>query len=157
MMASFVVNDIDPRDVDSFHDMEGVFLLFFLFCVGNWSITCLMEGEGRFKDIVIVLGYSLLPMVLTYVPATIVSQFIAANEEAFYSLILFIGTAWSVILALIGIMTIHNYTSLKTLVTLILTVAAMLIIVFIAMMLQDLVMQVYSFLRSIYMELLFRT
>ncbi|MBE5962629.1 MAG: YIP1 family protein [Lachnospiraceae bacterium] len=157
MMASFVVNDIDPREVDSFHDLEGVFLLFFLFCIGNWSITCLMEGEGRFKDIVIVLGYSLLPMVLTYVPATIISQFIAANEEAFYSLILFIGTAWSVVLALIGIMTIHNYSSLKTLVTLILTVAAMLIIVFIVMMLQDLVIQVYSFFRSIYMELMFRT
>lgn len=154
--ASFIVNNTNPRMVDSLDDLGGVVLLYLLFCVGNWSITCLLNGEGRLKDIATVLGYSLVPMTISYVIATIVSQVIAQNEEGFYSIIITIGTIWTVLLALSGIMIVHNYSLAKTLLTLILTIIAMLIIVFIAMLLSDLVNQVYSFIYSIYTELLFR-
>lgn len=157
MSSSFIVNDINPRTVDLISDLQGVLVIFFLFCVGNWSITCLMNGEGRLKDIVTVVGYSLLPMVLTYLPATLLSLALSDEEVIFYSLIIWIGTAWSVILAIAGIMIVHNYTSGKTLVTLILTILAMLIIMFILMMLFTLLQQVYGFIYSIYTELKFRT
>lgn len=157
ILASFVVNNTDPREVDSYYELKALFLFFFLFCIGNWSITCLMQGEGRFKDIVIAVGYGMLPLVLTFIPATILSRFIAADEEAFYYVILIVGVAWTAILILIGIMTIHNYTLAKTIVTLFLTFVAMLIIVFILVMLSDLVSQVIGFFRNIYIELVFRT
>lgn len=157
MSASFIVNDINPRTVDLLSDLQGVLVIFFLFCVGNWSITCLMNGEGRLKDIVTVVGYSLLPMVLTYLPATLLSLALSDDEIIFYSIIIWVGTAWSVILAIAGIMIVHNYTSGKTLITLILTILAMLIIMFILMMLFTLLQQVYSFFYSIYTELKFRT
>ena len=155
--ASFIVNDTNPRTVDSLDNLSGVLLLYLLFCVGNWSITCLLNGEGRLKDIATVLGYSLVPITLSYVIATIVSQVIAQNEEGFYSIIIRIGTLWTVLLALSGIMIVHNYSLAKTLLTLILTVVSMLIIVFVVMLLSDLVSQVYGFIYSIYTELLFRS
>ena len=157
MCASFIVNDINPRTVDLLSDLQGVLVIFFLFCIGNWSITCLMNGEGRLKDIVTVVGYSLLPMVLTYLPATLLSLVLSDEEVVFYSIIIWLGTAWSVILAIIGIMVVHNYTSGKTLITLILTILAMLVIMFILMMIFTLLQQVYGFLYSIYTELQFRT
>lgn len=157
ILASFVVNNTDPREVDSYYELKALFLFFFLFCIGNWSITCLMQGEGRFKDIVIAVGYGMLPLVLTFVPATILSRFIAADEEAFYYVFLIVGVAWTAIMILIGIMTVHNYTLAKTIVTLFLTFIAMLIIVFILVMLSDLVSQVIGFFRNIYIELVFRT
>ncbi|MDO4316590.1 MAG: Yip1 family protein [Lachnospiraceae bacterium] len=154
--ASFIVNDTNPRNVDAVSELFGVLLLFLLICVGNWSITCLMSGEGRLKDIAIIVGYSLLPMILTLIPATIISKIVAQNEEAFYYIIVYLGTAYSLLLMLIGIMTIHNYTLLKTLITVVLTVVAMLIIIFCAMMIFSLVSQVVGFFQSIYTELLFR-
>ncbi len=154
--ASFIVNDTDPRTVDSVNELMGVALLFLLLSVGNWSITCLMEGEGRFKDIITILGYSVLPMVLTVLPGTLISQFVAADEETFYYIFIAIGIAWSAILALIGIMTIHNYSMAKTLVTLVLTFLAVLVIIFILMMFGELISQVYNFFHNIYVELSFR-
>ena len=154
--ASFIVNDTNPRTVDRLDNLSGVLLLYLLFCVGNWSITCLLNGEGRLKDIATVLGYSLAPITISYMIATIVSQVVAQNEEGFYSIIITIGTIWTVLLALSGIMIVHNYSLAKTLLTLILTVISMLIIVFVVMMLTDLVSQVYGFIYSIYTELLFR-
>lgn len=151
--ASFIVNDVDPRSVDSLDELFGVLLLFLLFCIGNWSVTCLMEGEGRFKDIITAVGYALLPMVLTIVPATFISKFIAADEEAFYYIFLVFGVAWSAILVLMGIMIIHNYSLAKTLITLFLTFCAMLIIIFVTIMLFDLLSQVVGFFRNVYIEL----
>lgn len=151
--ASFIVNDVDPRSVDSMNELVGVMLLFLLFCTGNWSVTCLMGGEGRFKDIVTSVGYALLPLVLSFIPATLISGFVAADEEAFYYLILVFGVAWTAILILMGIMIIHNYSLAKTIVTLVLTFCSMLIIIFIIMMLFDLLSQVYGFFRNVYIEL----
>lgn len=156
MLASFVVNDVEPRTVDSLKELTAVLLLYLLFCVGNWSITCLMEGEGRLKDIAIAVGYALVPMIVTLVPATILSQGIADNEEAFYTMLVVVGIAYSVIIALIGIMQVHNYTLGKTLIVLFLTFIAMFIIIFVCLLLTDLVNQIYNFFYSLYTEIIFR-
>ncbi len=153
--ASFVVNDVNPRSVDAFVELTGILVLYLLLCVGNWSITCLMSGEGRLKDISIIVGYSMLPMVLTYIPATIFSQFVAQNEEAFYYIIITVGTVYALLLMLIGIMIIHNYTLAKTLLTVLLTFVAILVIIFCAMMIFSLISQVIGFFHSLYLELLF--
>ena len=154
--ASFVVNTIEPRTVNSIAELAGVVALYFVLCVGNWSVTCLMDGEGRFKDILIAIGYSLLPMICTTVLATLISQVVAENEEAFYTILMGVGTAYTLIMMMVGIMQIHNYTLGKTLITLFLTIVAVLIILFLALLVINFITQVYSFLRSIYIELIFR-
>ncbi|GHV32546.1 hypothetical protein FACS18949_03800 [Clostridia bacterium] len=156
IFASFVVNDVDPREIDGITEMASIFLLVLIFSVGNWSITCLMGGEGRFKDIITVTGYAFMPMVIAYIPATLISQFLAAGEEVFYSFIIGFGIAYTAVLILVGVMTVHNYSLVKTLATLFLTVIAMFIIIFLALLLVDLVNQVYTFFYSIYTELVFR-
>lgn len=154
--AGFVVNYVNPMSVNSLAEVLSVLVLFFLFCVGNWSITCLMNGEGRLKDIVTVTGYAMLPMILTFVPAIILSRFVVADEEAFYYILMGFGIVWFAILVLTGIMTVHNYTVGKTLLTMIFTFVAMLIIIFLAALLFSLVSQVFAFFASIYNELMLR-
>ncbi len=156
LYASFVVNQTDPRSVNSLTELAGVLVLFLLVCVGNWSITCLMDGEGRFKDIIIAVGYGITPATVGYVIATLLSKVIADNEQAFYGLVIAIGIAYAVILVLMGIMQVHNYTLGKTLTTLFLTFVAVLIIIFLALLLFNLVNQVITFFKSIYLELIFR-
>lgn len=154
--ASFVVNDLEPRSVNSIAELAGVLIFYLVLCVGNWSVTCLMEGEGRFKDILIAVGYSMLPMIVTTALATVVSQGVAENEEAFYTILMGLGMAYSLIMMLIGVMQIHNYTLGKTLATLFLTIVAVLIIIFLALLVVNFITQVFGFLRSIYTELIFR-
>jgi hypothetical protein len=156
LFSSFVVNEIDPRTIDSFTELGGVLLLFALLCVSNWSVTCLMQGEGRLKDIAIAIGYAMLPFIVALNIATIVSLYIADGEEAFYYLILVVGIAYGIIMMLLGIMQIHNYSLAKTLVTLILTLLAAFIIIFICLLLVDLMNKIYGFFYSIYIELVFR-
>lgn len=154
--AGFVVNDVNPRAVDSIQEIIGVILAAVLFTTANWSITCLMEGEGRFRDIITVLGYSMLPMVLAFIPATILSWFIAADEEAVYYLINAVAIIFFTVLLVIGIMTIHGYSFGKTILTFVLTFVSVVIIIFIILLLIYLVNQVYLFLEGVYTELILR-
>ena len=86
----------------------------------------------------------------------IVSQFLADNEQAFYGIIMFIGIAYTLIMALTGIMQVHNYTLGKTLLTLLLTLVAVFIIIFLVMLVANFIGQVVAFFQSIYTELIFR-
>lgn len=154
--AGFVVNDINPMTINSILEAFMVSALYLLFCIANWSVTCLTEGEGRFKDILIVMGYAMLPMIAAFIPATIFSKGIAQNEEGFYYLLLALSIIWFIILVLVGIKTIHNFTLGKTLLSLVFVFIAMLLILFLMMLLVSLVGQVYSYLRSIYTEVMLR-
>lgn len=154
--ANFIVNDIEPTTVDSLEELSGILLLYALLCVANWSITCLMNGEGRMKDIAIAIGYGCAPLIPAFLLATAMSHFITEEETAFYTMILGLGIAYGAILVLIGIMQVHNYTLSKTLQTLLLTFVAVLIIIFVALLLADLIGQVINFIRSLYIEIIFR-
>lgn len=156
LLASFVVNDLDPRGVDMLFELLGVLSFYLLLCVSNWSITCLMNGEGRLKDIAVAIGYGTVPMTFVMIAATIISQVVADEEQAFYTIIIAVGIAYGVIMMLIGIMQVHNYTLGKTLLTLLLTFLAALIIVFLLLLLSNLLGMVYNFFHSIYTELIFR-
>ena len=156
MSAGFIVNDVDPLEVNALTELVAVLLLYLLLCVGNWSITCLMEGEGRLKDIAIAIGYALIPMIVCFNIGTILSQFVSLEEGAFYWIIIALGVAYGLIMMLMGIMVVHNYTLAKTLVTILLTFIAVFIIIFVVLLFVNLINQVYSFFYSIYQELMYR-
>ena len=156
VFAGFVINEINPRTIDGITEMGAFFLLLGLFCIGNWAVTVLMEGEGRMRDIITVAGYAMLPIALALGPATIISNVISLEEAAFYNILIGISIAWTAVLLLLGIMTVHNYTLLKTIITLVLTFITILILIFIGLLIMDLLNQIYGFFYSIYTELVFR-
>ena len=155
LLAAFVVNDIDPRTVDSIYELLGVLAFYILICASNWSITCLLNGEGRLKDIAIAIGYGTVPISITLIIATVVSYAVADNEQAIYTLFLAVGIALGLIVMIIGIMQVHNYTLGKTIVTLLLTFLAMLIIVFLILLLSNLLGLVIGFFKSVYLEIIY--
>ena len=154
--AGFVVNKVYPLTLNSLVDLTGILLMYFLWCVGNWSITTLMEGEGKFKEIAMATSYSLTPLILAFPLATIIGNYVARNEEAFYYMVIWIAVVWFIFLLFMGIMSIHNYTVSKTFATIFLTFVAILLIIFLSLLIILLLQQVYMFIYSIYTELIFR-
>ena len=156
LMAGFIVNAVDERYVNSLYELLGILIFYVLVAASNWSVTSLMGGEGRFKDILVVIGYSTLPISISIVTTTLFSNVLAENEEAFYYLILGIGIAYGLIIMLMGLMKIHNYSLTKAVLTVLLTFVAFIIIVFLIMLLINLIGMIFSFIRSVYTEIIFR-
>ncbi|WP_373229827.1 YIP1 family protein [Cohnella sp.] len=154
--SGFVVNFNNPADLNSVNELKFIIVPFVLWCVANWSLTTLMDGVGKFKDIVMATGYSLMPFVIIYVPQMLYSQMITADESSFYYLMDTFAYLWSVWLLFVGTMTIHQYSAGKTLVTMLLTLVVIGIILFIGVLFFSMIQQIISFVTSLYQEMSFR-
>jgi hypothetical protein len=155
--AGFLVNFTDPRSINSIVEIATVAVPFFLWCIANWSVTTLMEGEGKFREIFLATGYSLIPVILIYAPMIVISRFMVQEETAFYYLFNSIAFFWFLLLLFIGTMTVHQYTVFKTIITMLLTLIVMGIIVFLGALVFSMLQQLYEFGYNIYRELIFRT
>ena len=144
------------QNVDFLFEMEKVIVLCILICTANWSITTLMDGEGSFKDIVMVFGYSCLPMILIQIPAAFISNIASYSEIAYINILNVGSVVWFIFLLFFGIMTVHQYSLGKMFATTVLTVAAAAVIVFVYLLFFSLLTQMGTFIATIYKEIAFR-
>lgn len=134
----------------------GVLLTVFIFAIANWCLTTLFDGEGSFKDIVIAVSYSLLPMILMLIPATILSNVVTTNEKAIVDLLVNFGFIWSGMLFFLGMMVTHDYSLFKGITTTIGTVIGMAFLMFIGIMFGSLLGKIVSFVTNIVTEINYR-
>jgi sugar lactone lactonase YvrE len=154
--SGFVVNFTNPMELNSINELKFIIVPFLLWCVANWSLTTLMDGEGKFTDIVKATGYALLPFVLIYIPQTLYSNIITNDESTFYYLMDAIAFIWFIWLLFVGTMTVHQYTAQKTIVTMILTLIVIGIILFLGVLFFSMLQQMVNFVTSVYQEISFR-
>ena len=154
--TSILVNPAHPQQRNSLIDFGGLTIVLVLFCASNWAVTSLTDGEGKFKDIVMMACYAMTPLVLILLPATLFSNVITMQETGFFHLLMGFGVFWFVLLIFVGLIVVHNYTVSKAIVTAIFTFIALLIILFLFTLFFSLIQQVFVFVHSIYRELTFR-
>lgn len=154
--TAFLFNMNRLEDVDMMVDIVTVGMLFILWCVANWCLTSLMDGEGKMQDIAIFTGYSLLPMLIIQFPLVVVSHMITAEEGTFYYVFTVISYLWTIALLVLGMMITHQYSMKKTLVTTVLTLVGMAIILFIALLFFSVIQQFLTFIVTAYKEIRFR-
>lgn len=154
--VGYVVNYNYPLSLNSINELKYIVLPFLLWCIANWSLTTLMDGEGKFMEIIIATGYAMLPLVLVNIPNILLSNVITLREASFYYLLDSFALIWFLWLLFIGTMTVHQYTVTKTLTTMLLTLVVMGIIIFLSLLFFNLIQQVISFIYTIYQELSLR-
>lgn len=151
---SFAVVNI--RQFHILRTAAGVLVPVLLWCVANWSITVLMDGEGRFRDIFMAACYATMPYSVTTLIAVLLSRVLVAEEATFISMLSAIGVVLSLMLLFSGMVTIHQFSVRKAIFALIMTVAAMVFIAFLAILFLSIVDDMLSYIRGICVELQLR-
>lgn len=128
----------------------------FLWVTANWCLTTLFDGEGSFKDIFIASSYSLIPIPLLIIPATLLTHVITASEANLYTLLISITWYWVGILLFFGMMVTHDYTLGKNILTSIGTIVGMAFIMFVMILLSTLVVKMVGFVSNIVTEISYR-
>ncbi len=134
----------------------SVLLPFFLFAVANWCLTTLFDGEGSLKDIIIAISYSLVPLILTVVPATIISNFVTKQESDIVSLLITFGFIWTAMLIFLGMMVTHDYSLFKGVTTTLGTIVGMAFIMFVGILFTTLLGKIVGFVSNIILEINYR-
>ena len=140
-----------------FVNVPGVLLFTYspilLFCVANWSITTITDGKGSFKEIFLTYTYSMFPMVICTVIGIILSNIVTGNEVVFARFFFQFGMILQYAYLFVGLIMIHEYTFLRAILMVILTILAMLIITFVFALFFSLASNVVWFFDTIYWEL----
>lgn len=156
LYTSYIISNTNIEQYNGLTVASGIGLAFVLWCTANWAVTTLMDGEGRMRDIAMAAAYSMTPLIICLVLSTILSNILTFEEMAFSSMILNFGIVWFLFLVFVGCLTIHNYTVIKTVWTIILTLLAICVILFIGALIFSLTQQLFAFFSYIYTELSYR-
>lgn len=163
-ILAYLYNDIgqsfwyDPHNmgISLIGEVTGVLVPIALFVISNWCLTTLFEGEGSLKDILLSTCYAIVPLPMMLIPATILTHVLTLEESAIISLLIGIGYVWTGFLLFFGVMVTHDYSFGKNIITVLGTLAGMVIIMFLALLFSGLLSKIVSFVVNIYTELSLR-
>lgn len=126
-----------------------------VFVLANWSVTTIMDGKGKMKEIFMVYGYSLFPILINVILNLCLTNFATYNS----GIVKIVSRSFSFLsymLLFFGIMAIHEYGLLKTISTFVLTLIAVGVILFTALLFFDLFQKIIGFIYVIYKEITLR-
>lgn len=124
-----------------------------LLAVANWTVTTLMDGKGKMKEIFMMICYSFHPMIVLGFVNIILSNFLTVDETQFITLINIVAIVLMAYMVFMGLVVVHEYGILKTVGSVILTALAACVIMFVALLIFDLSQQIYGFVYSLYKEI----
>ncbi len=156
MYTNFQFVNAPLQYINVFEQAASLAMPFLILCLANWAWTTLFDGKGRFSDIYMAICYALVPFIVIQLPLVFISNVIAFDEAAFYTVLMSVSVVWSVALAFVGLMQIHDFSPGKTVVFLLLTVVGACIIIFLVLVFFSLLSDAVSFFVSLYREIAFR-
>lgn len=134
----------------------GILVPAALWCVANWSVTSLMNGSGNMKRIYMYTCYSLTPLLLFMPALIIISNVITLDEAALYSILTMLMYIWMAFLIFAGTAVVHQYSSGKTLLAIIVIFIAIAVILFLLLLCVTIFQQMSEFVVNISEEIALR-
>lgn len=154
--TGFSFNENRAVDFNVFYTLLQTAGLFLIFVIANYGLASFMTGKGKLREIVTVTAYSLIPYIVSILINTAFSNILTRDEGMFMSIITAVGLLWTFFMLFAGLMTVHQYSVGKTVLSFLITVFGMLVIIFLAVLFITLYAQVLSFVDSIVREVSIR-
>jgi len=154
--GGFMYVSYDPMKYNSGLTFLGTTVVALLFCIVNLGVCTLAEGKGRLKEIFIVTGYSLLPQIIYKVIFIIGSYFLVYSESTIFFVLEAVSWIATIVILLIGLVVVHDYSFFKAVGMAILTVIGMALVAFIVVLVLTLFQDLFQFIDGAVKELLYR-
>ena len=155
--TGFTFNYGRPEDFNLLIEIVRTVGLLALWITANWCVCTIMDGSGKLREIIICSAYSMVPYIISVLISIAASNWITESEAVFVGMITAVCMLWSFLLLFVAMQMIHEYQGLRALWSMLLTVAAMAVIIFLALLFFTLFKQLYTFIVTIFSELSMRS
>ena len=156
MYTNFQFINAPLQYINIYEQCASLLLPFLVLCLSNWALSTLFDGKGRFGDIYMAMCYALVPWILIQLPLIFVSHMISFDEASYYTVLMSVSTVWSLFLAFVGLMQVHDYSPGKNIIFLVATVFGALVILFLVLVFFSLLSDAVGYFVSLYREIVFR-
>ncbi|WP_424768233.1 Yip1 family protein [Paenibacillus sp. sgz302251] len=146
----------EPYQISFVFETVWIIVPWLTWAISNWAVGTILDGEGKFKDILVASSYALTPYILLMVPISFLSRILSQGESSIYNFLLYFTYLWVVFLYLLKVKVLHDFELGKLFLIVILTIIGMLIMWFIALLLTGLINQVITFALDLIREVRFR-
>ncbi len=153
LWGGFLFTEYDPGTFNSLWVFVQTVGLVALWVISNWMICTLMGGKGRFNEIIIVTSYSLMPIILERIVWIVLSNLLLPAETGFLGILTVVSLLYSLLLMVIGMMRIHEFTFGRLILTSVLTILAMAAIALLIILVMILVQQFGGFIVTLVTEI----
>ncbi len=156
MTSGFIFNKSDINDVNAWYAIAQTFGLVLLFVVANWLVCVLFQGKGKLKEIYVGVCYSLLPMVIQAIGYDVLANVLTLEEQSFIDILNYVCIVLTAVYLIMALINIHEFTFARFVGTTIVTLLAMVLIIFLAFLIGILLQQSAEFISTIVSEVLYR-
>jgi len=122
----------------------------------NYLVCTINEGEGTVKKIYTYFCYSLLPYIVFTPVNFVLSHILTNNEQFLITLVTDLIYIWVVVLVVLGIKEVNNYTGKETAKIIGLTFFTILIVALLIFIIYVLWAQVFEFISALFGEVVYR-
>ena len=156
LCVGFIFNTTNLDTYNMLGNIAFITAALLLWCIAQWCVTSIMDGEGKFKDIFIATCYALRPYCILSLVAIALSNVLSQTEGDFYYVLTALALLWTVALLVAGLMQTHNYSLGKTVLVIIIILVVILLITFIGMLVFALCQQLTAFIKDLINEVQLR-
>jgi tetratricopeptide (TPR) repeat protein len=131
----------------------GIFLLFVFV---NYLVSTFFDGEGSFKTVFIISCYAFIPSIVLMFPLTLLTYVLTINEVFIYNLFNYVIISWTLLLLILSIKEVHNYSFWETIFSILLIIFGIIIIIILGLLIYSFLGQLFDFIISIIKEVSYR-
>ncbi|MDR1892187.1 MAG: YIP1 family protein, partial [Oscillospiraceae bacterium] len=153
---AFLFRTAAPDKINALSALASSLGLLAIWSVCNWATCTLADGEGTFRSVWIMTAYSVVPYCAMTLISIGMSYLLSQSEAVFYGTVRNIGLVWTGILLFLGMLTAHQYTVLKTIVSVILTLVMIVLCCFLLVVMFSITQQIKDFIFTLFKELAVR-
>ncbi len=121
----------DTSTYNAIYTLIGSVGILLLWVITNWGLCILNDGKGTLKEVFIMSAYSMSPMIVYAVIFTVASHVIPATGTSNFALLSTIMTLYMVLLLLIGMTIVHEYSFFKAMGMALMSVLGMVLVAFV--------------------------
>lgn len=152
----YIFNENDISDFNIFVIVFSTVGVLFLFTLSNVLLASFFEGKGSFREIWIVLSYSLIPYTVWLTAELVLTNVLILEEGAFITTFRIFAAAWTLLLCFTALLEVHQYSFGGAVASSLLSVVGVLIVVFLVFLMFNLSAQITDFVSTIIKELNYR-
>ena len=154
--SGFLFRPLSENSINSLLVFARTIGFVILWSVTNWAIATLFGGIGKFREIYLVITYSLFPVVIGNTVYIVFSHMLNLTEGEFLTIFLVFTELLAVFMVIVGSVIIHDISFGRFVGIAVMTILGMLIVIFIGILTVLLLQQAVSFAGTIIREIFFR-